>query len=63
MMKEKRPNLIFLVETKLHNKNLDFLRIKLKFDHLFMVDRVGKSGGLMVLWNETIQVTIQNYSC
>jgi hypothetical protein len=41
MVKEKRPNLIFLIETKLHNKNLDYLRIRLKFDHLFMVDSVG----------------------
>jgi exonuclease III len=44
MVKEKRPNLVFLMETKLHNKNLDFLRIRLKFNHMFMVDSVGKSG-------------------
>jgi exonuclease III len=62
MVKEKRPNLVFLMETKCHNKNLDFIRIKLKFDHMFVVDSVGKSGGLMLLWNESIQVSIQNYS-
>jgi hypothetical protein len=38
LVKEKKPNLVFLMETKLHNKNLDFLRIRLRFDHLFMVD-------------------------
>jgi hypothetical protein len=62
MVKEKRPNLVFLMETKCHNKNLDFIRIKLKFDHMFVVDSVGKSGELMLLWNESIQVSIQNYS-
>ena len=41
MVKEKRHNLVFLMETKLHNKNLDFLQIRLKFDHMFMVDSVG----------------------
>jgi exonuclease III len=62
LVKEKRPNLVFLMETKLHNKNVDLIRIKLKFDHMFMVDSVGKSGGLMLLWNDTIEVAIQNYS-
>jgi exonuclease III len=41
MVKEKRPNLLFLTEIKLHNKNLDFLQIRLRFDHLFIVDSVG----------------------
>ena len=62
MVKEKKTQFGFPMETKLHNKNVDFIRIKLKFDHMFVVDSVGKSGGFMLLWNETIQVTIQNYS-
>jgi hypothetical protein len=62
MVKDKRPNLVFLMETKLHNKNLDYLRIRLKFDHWFMVDSVGRSGGLILMWNDDIMVTIQNYS-
>ena len=62
MVKEKRSNLVFLMETKLHNKSLDYLRIRLKFDHLFMVDSVGQSGGLILMWNDDIRLTIQNYS-
>jgi exonuclease III len=58
MVKEKGPDLVFLMETKICNKNMDFLRIKLKFDYIFVVDNVGRSGGLMLLWKKDINVEI-----
>jgi hypothetical protein len=62
MVKEKKPHLVFLMETKCHNKNLDFLRIKLRYDNIFVVDSVGRSGGLILLWRREVQVEIENYS-
>jgi hypothetical protein len=62
MVKEKRPSLVFLMETKLYYNKADFLRIKMNFDYMFVVDCVGRSSGLILLWNEKINVVIQNYS-
>jgi hypothetical protein len=62
MVKEKRPVLVFLMETKLCNKRAEFIRIKLQFDYMFVVDCVGRSGGLILLWNSHTNVVIQNYS-
>jgi hypothetical protein len=62
MVKEKRPTLVFLMETLLCNKKADFLIIKLNFDYMFVVDRVGRSGGLILLWNAHTNVMIHNFS-
>ena len=35
---------------------------KLGYASLFMVDPVGKSGGLALLWREVEEIEIQNYS-
>jgi hypothetical protein len=43
-------------------KELEFLRIKVEFDHLFAVDSVGRSGGLAMLWIDEFQVEVQNFS-
>jgi hypothetical protein len=37
MVKEKRPNMVFLMETKLRAGRLDFLKTLLGFDGLFVV--------------------------
>jgi exonuclease III len=62
MVKEKRPNMVFLTETKLQAGRLDFLKNRLGFDGLFVVNSKGKSGGLALFWQESFHVSIQNYS-
>lgn len=52
----------FSYETKMISEKNDFLRIKLKFDHMFVVDSIGRSGGLAFLWLDDFQVDIQNFS-
>jgi hypothetical protein len=52
MVKEKKPLLVFLMETKMNNKKIEFLRAKLKFDNMFVVESVGRSGGLAMLWSD-----------
>lgn len=32
------------------NKKCDFVQIKLGFDHIFVVDSVGRSGRLILMW-------------
>jgi exonuclease III len=62
LVKEKKPDLVFLMETKMNNKKCDFIRIKLGFDYSFCVDCVGRSGGLLLLWRNDLNVIIQTYS-
>jgi hypothetical protein len=62
MVKEKRPNLVFLMETKLRKQKLEIIRSKLGFENMFVVDCVGKSGGLVLFWEEGWEVEVQNYS-
>ena len=46
MMKEKKPNLVFLMETKLQRTKMENIIIKLGFSNMFVVECVGRSGGL-----------------
>jgi hypothetical protein len=62
LVKEKSHNMVFLMETKLPAGRLDFLKSRLGFDGLFVVDSKGRSGGLALLWQSSFQVSIQNYS-
>jgi len=62
LVKEKRPDLVFLMETKLNKKRDESIRCKLGFDQCFVVECIGKSGGLMLLWRNQNGVEIQNYS-
>lgn len=61
-IKEKCPNLVFLMETKLRSNKLNLIKYKTGFQNLFVVDGVGRSGGLALFWDEDIDVQIKNYS-
>ena len=50
------------METKLQHDKLEFIRCKLGYFGLFVVDCIGKSGGLALLWNDELTVEIQNFS-
>jgi hypothetical protein len=62
MVKEKRPALVFLMETKLRRKKMEFVRMKMGFPNMFVVDCVGKGGGLALLWDGGVEAEIQNFS-
>jgi hypothetical protein len=42
LVKEKKSLLVFFMETKMNNKKIEFFRIKLKFDNIFVVESVGE---------------------
>jgi hypothetical protein len=50
------------MENLCSKKHFEFLRVKLDFTGLFMVDPVGHSGGLALFWREAKEVEIYNYS-
>ena len=62
LLKEKKPNIVFLMKTKLRSNKMERVRVQLGFKHMFVVDSVGKSGGLALFWTMDAGVEIQNYS-
>jgi exonuclease III len=62
LVKDKRPTLIFLMETKLPSHSLEIIKVKTGYGSIFVVDSVGRSGGLALMWSDKTRVEIQNYS-
>ncbi|VFQ84297.1 unnamed protein product [Cuscuta campestris] len=58
----KKPEFIFLMETKCARSKAEELRLKLGFEGLFYVDSVGLSGGLALLWKEKNSANLISYS-
>jgi exonuclease III len=50
IVKEKRPNMVFLMETKLQAGRIEYLKSRLGFPCLFVVDSKGRSRGLALFW-------------
>jgi hypothetical protein len=61
MVKEKHPWMVFLMETKLQKEKMELIRHKLGFSFMFVLDCIGRSGGLAPLWGDEILVEIQNF--
>ena len=62
MVKQKKPAMVFLMETKLRGDKMGFIRHKLGIPNMFVMDGIGRSGGLALLWDENVTLDIQNYS-
>jgi hypothetical protein len=62
MVKQKGPNIVFLMETRLPVRSLEWLRVRLGMLGCFGVERNGTGGGLALLWDATVTVNIQSYS-
>ncbi|KAF4377212.1 hypothetical protein G4B88_009204 [Cannabis sativa] len=52
----------FLSETKLYGGWAEGIRRHVNFQNSFHVDCVGKSGGLLLLWNEDWEVSVKSFS-
>lgn len=62
LVRKKKPNVVFLMETKLLSQSMEYVRVKLGFDGLFVVDCHGRSGGLALMWKSENNIQVQNYS-
>jgi ribonuclease HI len=54
--------MVFLMETKIRKNKMEIIRCKLHFENMFVVDSVGKSGGMALFWGEEVSVRVQNFS-
>jgi len=62
MVKTKKPCFMFLIETLCSKNRMEWIRVKLGFAGCFVVDPVGRSGGLALLWRDVGALEIYNYS-
>lgn len=53
---------VFLFETKSRRDNVEKVRRKLGFENSFVVDSVGKSGGLAMFWTNEVKAELSTYS-
>lgn len=62
MDNDSKPDVLFVSESRINQHHANFLRVALKFNSCFCVDSVGKKGGLELLWNDNINLSILSYS-
>ena len=58
MCREHFPDFLFLLETRNSSRHVSNFQISLGYDHSFMVDPVGLSGGLALFWKNSYEVEI-----
>ena len=56
------PSIMFLMETRLELRHLEFLHVRLGMRGCLGVDRHGFGGGLALLWSSSIDIHIQSFS-
>jgi len=62
LRRTRRPCILFLSETLSNKEEMEFLRVSLVYGSCFTVDCRGHSGGLALLWEESLQVNLLSYS-
>ncbi|XP_042958110.1 uncharacterized protein LOC122293656 [Carya illinoinensis] len=60
--KEKAPDLVFLMETKLSQAKATKVARKARYECCVAVDAMGRGGGLMLMWKQIMKVELVNYS-
>jgi hypothetical protein len=62
LVKLEVPKIVFLMETRLPVRKLEFLRIKFGMRGCFGVDRKRFGGGFALFWDDSVTVHVQSYS-
>lgn len=61
LIAEKCPSLLFICETRNRDINSQLGRMDFGYTCCFVVRSQGKSGGLILFWNDSLNVSIQPY--
>ncbi|CAH9118852.1 unnamed protein product [Cuscuta europaea] len=59
LVQTKRPDILYLMETKSNADYCEDIRKKLDFHYCVSVDSVGLSGGLCLFWREQVHVEVR----
>jgi hypothetical protein len=55
-------NILFLMETKCRKNKMEIIQSKLGFEGSFVIESLGRNGGLALLWKEAGWLEIQNFT-
>ncbi|XP_031131888.1 uncharacterized protein LOC116033272 [Ipomoea triloba] len=62
LVSRKKPEFVFLMETKVNREHAERLRVKIGFEGLFYVDSIGRSGGLALFWRRNNTAKLLSFS-
>jgi hypothetical protein len=62
LIRDHCPKIVFLSETRHHKDRVSNLRFRLGLNKSFIVDGVGKGGGIALFWDDSIKIDILSYS-
>lgn len=62
LIKLKNHQVVFLMETKIHEKSMVNLRTKFGFTNGFDISMKGSKGGLSLAWKGNYLISLMNYS-
>lgn len=54
--------MVFLIEIKCGSSKMEKIKRILAYDYCFTVDSIGLRGGLALLWNQNLDLSITSYS-
>jgi exonuclease III len=60
--KKEDPDVLFLSETKLEERRLEWLRWKLNMPNMIVKNPVGQSGGLAIFWKRDVDLRVVGFS-
>lgn len=62
LVREKRPAIVFLMETKVQHKSMERIKLKLRLMHGLMINPIRLKRGLEILWDQANDLEVINYS-
>ncbi|KAJ1422669.1 Ribonuclease H-like superfamily [Sesbania bispinosa] len=62
LCKKLRPTIVFLIETKANQKRMTIIQRRLKFKGIHCVESRGLSGGLCLLWDDSVEIDVDDDS-
>ncbi|KAL8138861.1 hypothetical protein V2J09_004862 [Rumex salicifolius] len=62
LVRKEALKVLFLMETKSDRRKMEAMRLKLGFVGVFIVDYIGRSGGLSLMWDDGMKVTVKSYT-
>lgn len=62
VIRQKKPTFAFLCETNGRQDKLEEVRRKIEYEGMFVVEPLGKSGGLVLFWKVKDQAKLRSFS-
>ena len=60
IIRAKDPAVVFLAEALTDDARLEVVQRSLGFDHRWVVPRVGRGGGLVLYWKDSVKLTVED---